>query len=506
MPGLRHRLAVPLLLALFATPSLAASIDAAAPARQAVQPLEQTLADTIELAESGDSVGALLGFERVFADPGFAQLPEPSRLDGWIIAGRVAFNARQPRDARRYLDAALKQAPDDPRALYVLGRLLLWQEQPVQGATLITRSLRASDQFLGDVDASMAHALDAQLQDQPETRRALLQVLFDRQWTDDGMQPTSLWLALATLQADAGQQAALAATVARIDTPMEVVALRSDKRFDAVVDRRDPRFDPLQSARRHVDALRVEGLLRPERGDRITELTDTLLLMGEHEQVLSTTEALYTRLAAADAPPSFRGADYAAWMLMHRATAEHRLGRDVQAEATLVLASTLHEQEPAFNPLMRLYLASWYVGKQQPERALQTMDGLDEGAMYGEYVRQWIRFNAYRSLGDATRSAQARQWLQSNQGEGRSVYLDVLIAEDRLDDAAAWLITALQDPRQRQELLQLLQDFRMLPPMPADVDNDKRWAQLLKRRDVRAAVAAVGRIETLPIHGRSVWR
>ncbi len=506
MHGLRHRLAIPLLLALFATPALAASIDAATPANQTAQPLAQTLADTITLAENGDSVGALLGFERVFADPGFTQLPESLRQDGWITAGRVAFNARQARDARRYLDAALKQAPDDPRALYVLGRLLLWQQQPVQGASLITRSLRASDQFLGDFDAAMAYALDEQLHDQPEVRRALLQVLFDRQWQDDGMEPGGLWLTLATLQADAGEHAALAATVARIDTPMDVVTLRSDKRFDAVINRRDPRFDPLQSARRHVDALRVEGLLRPERGDRITELTDTLLLMGEHEQVLSTTEALYTRLAAAGASPSFRGAEYAAWMLMHRATAEHRLGRDAQAEATLVLASTLHEQAPAFNPLMRLYLASWYLGKQQPGRALQTLDGLEEGEIYGEYVRQWIRFNAYRTLGDGERSAQARQWLQSNEGEGRSVYLEVLISEDRLDDAAAWLVAGLQDKAQRQELLQLLQDFRMLPPMPADVENEKRWAQLFKRRDVRAAVDAVGRIETQPIYGRSVWR
>lgn len=506
MPGLRYRLAVPLLLALFATPALAISIDAAAPAKQAAAPLAQTLADTIALAENGDSVGALLGFERVFADPGFAQLPASLRLDGWITAGRVAFNARQPRDARRYLDAALEQAPEDPRALYVLGRLMLWQQQPVQGAALITRSLRASDQFLGDFDAAMAYALDEQLHDQPDVRRALLQVLFDRQWQDDGMEPHALWLTLATLQADAGQHAALATTVARIDAPMDVVTLRSDRRFDAVVDRRDPRFDPLQSARRHADALRVEGLLRPERGDRITELTDTLLLMGEHEQVLSTTEAVYTRLAAAGASRSFPGADYAAWMLMHRATAEHRLGRDAQAEATLVLASTLHEQGPAFNPLMRLYLASWYLGKLQPEHALQTIDGLEEGAMYGEYVRQWIRFSAYRTLGDAARSMQARQWLQSNQGEGRSVYLEVLLSEDRLDDAAAWLVAALHDPGQRQNLLQLVQGFRMLPPMPADVHNEKGWQQLLKRRDVRAAVDAVGRIQTQPIYGRSAWR
>jgi len=158
------------------------------------------------------------------------------------------------------------------------------------------------------------------------------------------------------------------------------------------------------------------------------------------------------------------------------------------------------------NPLQRLYLASWYLASAKPARALQTLDGLDEAPMFGEYLRQWIRFSAHRSQGDTARSAQARQWLQANQDEGRSVYVDVLLAEQRTDEAARWVIAELQSPRRRQDLLQLMQNFRMLPPMPADVDNDARWEALLKRPDVRAALERVGRRETLPIYGRGAWR
>jgi hypothetical protein len=96
--------------------------------------------------------------------------------------------------------------------------------------------------------------------------------------------------------------------------------------------------------------------------------------------------------------------------------------------------------------------------------------------------------------------------LQANQDEGRSVYVDVLLAEQRTDEAARWVIAELQSPRRRQDLLQLMQNFRMLPPMPADVDNDARWEALLKRPDVRAALERVGRRETLPIYGRGAWR
>lgn len=505
MHRLHHRLALCLLLALPAAPALAAPRAPAPTATAADTALAQALGDTLALAEQGDSVGALIGFERVFGDPGVATLDDSLRLEGLVSAGRTAFNSRQPGDAQRYLDAALKQAPDDARALYVLGRLRLLQDQPAVGTALITRSLRASDQFLGDIDAPLVYSLGKALQDRPDVYAALLQVLFDRHWQVDGLEPTTLWLELATLQADAGQHDRLAATVMRIDAPIEVVALRSDKRFDAVVDRRDARFDPAQSARRHADALRVSALLQPEASD-VAALTDTLLLLGDHEQVLATTAPLYARLTAADAPRSFPGGAYAAWVLLHRAVAQHRLGQDAQAEATLVLASTLTNTGETINPLHRLYLASWYLGHRKPTQALQTLDGLDEEPMFGEYLRQWIRFSAYRSLGDTVRAAQARRWLQANEDQGRAVYVDVLLTEQRTDEAARWVIAELQSPRRRQEMLQLMQNFRMLPPLPADADNDARWQQVMQRPDVVAALAAVGRRETLSIHGRGAWR
>ena len=100
------RIALSLLLAMSGMPALAAT-SVAAPSEDA---LPQRLTDTIALSEQGDSVGALIGFERVFNDPDLASLDAEQRLEGLVSAGRTAFNARQPQEAQRYLDAALKQA------------------------------------------------------------------------------------------------------------------------------------------------------------------------------------------------------------------------------------------------------------------------------------------------------------------------------------------------------------------------------------------------------------
>lgn len=505
MSSLRHRFAGTLLLALLGLPGTAAVANTAVPTATSSDALAKLLTDAVEMAREGDSVGALNDFAKVFADPGFARLPAQLRLEGWVWAGRTAFNARLPGDARRYLEAALKESPDDARAQYALGRLLLSQGEVVEGARTITRALRSPDAPLGDFDPQMAYQLIERLQDQPEVRRDLLQVLFDRKWQNDGIEPAQLWLQLATLQADTGQRDRLATTLARIDTPMEIVALRTDRRFDGVVDRNDPRWDPVAATRRHLDVLRVSALLRPERGERLIELCEMLLLVGEHQQVLDTTQSLYARLSDPSAPRRFEGGLYAGWLLVQRARAEQRLGRDDATTATLALAAEISDPA-AETTIPTLGLSIWYMARQQPRQALDALAGLDQGEVFGEVLRQWVRYIAYRGQGNLSGAASARRWLQDNNGLGREAYLEVLLEEQRTDEAAAWLIAQLQSPRYRQDILVKLQTYRSLPPQPGDAVRDQRRDAVLKRDDVRRAVEAVGRIETQPLHDRGMWR
>ncbi|KAG0736625.1 hypothetical protein G6F24_018270 [Rhizopus arrhizus] len=95
----------------------------------------------------------------------------------------------------------------------------------------------------------------------------LLQALFDNGWKSGGLEPTGMWLALATLQAETGRSDDVPATLARIKGPAEIIRLRSDKRFDRYVDRSDPHFDPVQAAQKHLDELRQHAAdAGPQRG------------------------------------------------------------------------------------------------------------------------------------------------------------------------------------------------------------------------------------------------
>ena len=493
-----HRIALLIALVLAATAPAQATIDTrAAVAAPAPDALQEALATASAQAGKGDTLGASIAVERLIADPGFAALPLAARTQAYTLAGWTALQTRQPDSARGYLDTGRALSPDDPALLFLLGVLDAQQDRSVEGARHITRSLQLSTQFLGDVSGSMAGQLNQSLRGHDAERLALLQILFDRQWKSDGVEPAGLWRRLATLQIEAGQHDKVAATLERIDAPMEVVALRADRRFDPYIDRSSARFDALHSAQRHLDALRVDTLLSPGAGPSLVELSYALLVLGRNEEVLSLTEKPALASADAGSPRRFEGSSDVAWLLNNRAVAQRRLGRTDDAVATLALAAQFSEGDGGTvgNVSQRLNLGVWWVGLQQPRKALEAVEGLTNTSPYGETARAWVRFVAFRQLGDAAQAEAARAQMQARPDTASEFLLEADLEDNRLDQAAARLIARLQSPEERGDALQSVQHYRSVPTMPGNVEREKRWWQVVERRDVQAALQAVGRSE-----------
>jgi tetratricopeptide (TPR) repeat protein len=507
MPLRRHALALLLALATSTTASAAIQVAPAAPLSADAQRLVDSVAEAIVQSDRGDALGAMIVFERVLADPALSQVPADARQDAWVAAGMTALKSGQNADAERYLRTALAARADDPRAIYLLARLQVQQQQPRDAALNLARSLQLTDRFNSEIKSDLIGYLLHQLKDDPTTRRTLLQALFDRQWQDNGMEPARLWRSLATLQADAGEQDRLAATVARIDDPTQLIALRSDKRFDQVIDRSNPRFDPALSARRYTDALRVAALLRPEEGILPVRMADTLLMTGDDAAVIAMTDSIAASVQAQDttAPRTYEGADDLAWLLYSRARAQRRLGDMDAALATQAQALRFHDSD-APNTVQYLVLAGWQMSLQRPQQALDTLAVLPAELGYWEFGRQWLRLTVFRQLNDRTQGDAARDWLLGHPDEADLVLVDVLLEDNRMDDAAARLIAQLRSPEERGDALVSLQDYRTVPSLPGDAVRDQRWRQLKQRADVRAAVQAVGRIERIDLFGSDPTR
>jgi len=98
MPGL-HRHPIALLVALMlagAAPVHATPDSLAATTEEQTRALQQSLREAAQQGAQGDTLGALIGFERLLAEPGLAKLPADDRTEAYVVAGWIALQLSQP--------------------------------------------------------------------------------------------------------------------------------------------------------------------------------------------------------------------------------------------------------------------------------------------------------------------------------------------------------------------------------------------------------------------------
>lgn len=457
----------------------------------------------IEQSRSGNTLAALIAMERLMDSPLLADFDAARRGRAAQIAGWTAAMQKQPALARRYLQQALLALPGDASILTTLVSLDLNDDQPAAALEHLTQALARADSPLA-IDRHTVSYLQYYLREQPAQRMALLQALFDNGWKIAGTEPTGLWLDLATLQADNGRGDAIPTTLARIDTPAELIRLRSDKRFDRYVDRHDARFDPVKAAQAHLDTLRVSGLLDGDLDARLVDFSSTLLMLDRNEEVLALTDDLAEAVAQGQAPSAAK-AEWLAWLLNSRVAALRRLGRTDEVLETAKLAARIGALGPdGLEHQMNVAFVLSSLGQAQEAGA--AMATLSDLSGYGQAAQAVIQFAAARQRGDAAAAAAARAVIVDQRQDARLFHREMLLEEGDLDGAASVLIEQLRSPLERSDALASLQDMRVYPSLPGDVRIDAAWRELKQRADVQAEVSRVGRIERYDLVGSATSR
>lgn len=448
--------------------------------------------DAIEQSRSGNTLGALITMEQLMEDPLLDDFDAERQGRASQVAGWTAMVQKKPVQARRYLQRAVDALPDDAQILLTLVSLELSESQPAPATKYLVRALKHADAPL-PLQNDTVRYLQYRLRDQPQQRMELLQALFNNGWKSGGLEPTGMWLALATLQAENGRSDDVPATLARIKGPAEIIRLRSDKRFDRYVDRSDPHFDPVQAAQKHLDELRVSGLLDRALDARMAEFSSTLLMLDRNEEVLALTDGM-ARAAAAGESPSATDAEWVGWLLNSRLTALRRLGRLDDALATAQQATRIGALGP--NSIEhQLNIGFLLISLGRPQEAAQAVQGIQGLAGYGKAAQALVQFAAARGQGDTRAMETAREVIFAQRDDAPLFHREMLLEQGDLDGAAAVLIGQLRSPVDRGETLASLQDMRTYPSLPGDVRIDAAWRALKQRADVQAEVARVGRIE-----------
>lgn len=392
-------------------------------------------------------------------------------------------------------DRILAAAPEFGWAHVLHARALQGQQQPVRAAAALADAARLLGTRASALITSWQFGeLFDDLQDHPQARRDLLQSLYDVGWSIDGLAPQSLWLELAVLQAEAGNDAQVQRIAGQLTDPLELIGLEVDRRFDRWRQDR-PALDVPQRMQAWLAALRGMTAGAPDNLALQGELAHALLANGDDAAVMELTG----RWADATPHPTDDDANmHIGWLLHLRALAQLRLHQTTGAFATL-RASTRFGAQGKPNLEQQITLAIWLIDNGEPAEGLEVLNTLEGLSDLGAGVAEAARALAYVQLGrhDALRASV--QSLQARTGRERDMLLELLLAMDDLDAAAAEFTAMLQAPARRNRALQMLQDFRPQALLPGGWRREERFTQMIQREEVRSLVARYGYERAYPL-------
>jgi hypothetical protein len=315
---------------------------------------------------------------------------------------------------------------------------------------------------------------------------------------------SSWWRDLALLQLGRGERAAAAATLARVSNAYVAASIEADRRFDLI--RREASLDVGQIAQRAIDAAAKRAQSNP---DKLQPLNELAGLLGESlllPQVLQVTDTAIEQvskwgaIAYSDYDPEYSE------LLDQRAQALAATGRWDAAVIQLRAASLLPENATG-NVSQVIDLAALYNDLGRPQEARATLAKLttDNTSTVGIMQFQKETLRAAVALGDTHQAEAALQFMGAHREDALDVYQQALLAADRQESGAKLMIQRLANARTRSAALLAVQDYANVSLTPVQLENQRRWRQLLARTDVTEAISRVGRVGSYHLAGDNYY-
>ena len=461
----------------------------------------QRIVEARSLAAADRHARADLVFPALISDPLFARLPAGEKRLVLSAAAWSAARNERPDEARALYARTLELGSEDPDDWYRLSMVEFDLGHLDASAKALTGLVERWPELLGNIDASLVYQLIHRAGHTSQERLGLMQALYDANWDGAGGSAGAVWLQLALLRVERGELDAARAVIKRIDGPDQLIALRSDRRFDALLDGESWRANVQLAATRQVERLRLQVASKPDRLEPRMQLGYAMLTAGMHEEVIALAdEAVAAITAAASGTQPFVDIDQQVWLMNNRAIALRRLVRLDEALAELTRASRLGEGGDV-NVSQALNLGQFHCKLGQPDAALAAISAAGSMSGYGKMVQTSVRHCAALQKQDDKRASEALAYLESHRTDSQVLYLEALVAAGQLDQAARVAVQLLESPFERTELLSWMQEYKRPDPLPGEARARSLRSELLARADVREALERVGRIASYDVYG-----
>lgn len=455
-----------------------------------------TLAECAYRKEADPALAAAIDDRR------FARLSAAEQRRTLSAAAMNAWRLDRNAHALELFRRAIAVDPGDPDDWYRRSLLERGQGDEAAAAGSLIHLIEHWPELLDNLDDGHIFPLIYKLEPRSQIRLDLLQALLDANWQRKGQGASAAWYELAVIRIDRGETDAARAAIRRVSSPIELVKLRADRRFDAIVDRDAIAFNVENAAQRETELYRSLAAARPDSLELQMQLGSALLTQGRNDEALLHANRVIASIAESPKDrPAYTDLGDEVWVMNTRAIALRRLGRYDEALLELQRASR-RDEDGAANVSQALNLGDYYasLGRADEAVAAAARAGSDMSG-YGRMVQTLVQLRAATQQGDTAGAERALTYLREHAKDSQTLLLSGLIYCERMDEAERLLLEQLASTSGREDVLGWLQNFREAEVLPGDRVWRSRKAELIARRRVQEAVSQVGRIERYAIFG-----
>lgn len=483
-----------------AMPVQGATVKSAPPAtKPAPDPYQQRIVDMVDLYRAGKIKAASREHDAILADRRFEGLGDAQRASLLLVGGAMKVDEKAWEGARELLLRSTRIQPEAP-AWYLLALVELTEGDGDLAASYLARGVRMDAKLLDDFQEFLVANVLRKAGHASEARLELMQALYDADWDRFGLGGSGIWFELGELRVQRNELALALGPLRQVDTALPIVQLRVDRRFDAARAELGPLPSPEQLAQQRIKHLRGLVAEQPRRLDVVSELMESLLAVGEWNDIIRLSDEVRSRRAAATADaPAYEDEGALPWVMNLRSIALLAAGRVDEALAELITAAATPEYGQQ-NVSQILNLGVLYTRLGRADEALAAIAPVGEMSGYGKMVQTSVKLRAALLKQDKRGAAQAMDYLLTHRADAQSIYLEGLIVTGQMDEAAAELGRQLDSLETRSRALLSVQKFRLEDPLPGDLPLRASWEVLMARDDVQAAIYKVGRVETFGIY------
>jgi beta-barrel assembly-enhancing protease len=447
---------------------------------------------TAKYTRCGDE---LAGLRAAIEAPTFPLISIDLQYEALRLASNIAICDHRPQISYEYLAraAAMPRADfDDQMSLFYMAVSLGHKKEEVE--SLLALLQRWPDQFYRVNSASIIRVLNYEQQLPRGAALPLLRALYAVHWKlETGVEPSFAWRDLTLLLLDRGLNAEAADVSGHVTNIYVLIAMRSDRRFDAVVAANSGAFDIDKAAIQELRTLEARSDASPRLLKLKSLIIDALLHRQHYDAALAASDSVLMSIRTTNYPGKLYDDYFQAFerFLNLRSTTFERLGRYEEAVTELTAASASGNTNQLIN------LGELYCALNRPNEALSALKrvGSDTSPL-GAMILESVRVDAAMQLGDLKEVTRSLEYLRIHRADDPNSYEAGLLAANQLERAAHELVEQLLDPAKRQEALLNVQTFATAPGTSRQKELDARWMSVVSRKEVQSAIRKVGRIES----------